>query len=196
MLQVIGRMYERISAWREGKAMTTARKLKVISIFLCLLGSAVPFHGQNAPSVPFQPAVTVDGGGLGPMSHSMAVAADGTIYVAHDILSFDGRSSVYVAISRDGGKTWSNRFIGFPQARWPRVAVAPNGEVDVVYLDGKDCIGGGTTLCSKPNPLPQAVQFVRSLDKGATFSSPLALSTPGATRVSEPDVAVDGAGKV
>jgi hypothetical protein len=178
--------------------LTAALGRALVSTTLCLLFAP----RVVAQSLPFQfpPATPVNGGAFGPQSHAVATAADGTIYVAYDLrakISPKELRTVFVARSTDGGKTWKNVAIASGATRWPRIAVARSGDVNLVYLvylDGDDCIGGGITAC-KSTPDRPVVKFVRLVD-GETIDSFASLSTPGATRVSEPDVAVGASGRV
>src|SRR5438132_386018 len=117
----------------------TRSQLLTIALMTTLLFCSLGAQSGVPPSVPFEPATAVTGGGLGPMSHAMAVAADGTIYLASDDLNFDNRRTIHLSrFSRalDNGQ-WTDRVVAIGEARWPRLAVAPNGDVYVVYLGGK-----------------------------------------------------------
>jgi hypothetical protein len=72
---------------------------------------------------------------------SLAAGADGSLYVSWTD-GRDGSEDVYIRRSQDGGRTWSEavrvnddpRDDGTAQYL-PRVAVAPSGRVDVLFLD-------------------------------------------------------------
>src|SRR5438093_7381930 len=104
-------------------ALTRGRSALAIGFAALLLLFASNFGAQ---SLPFEAPVTINAGGLGPQSHSMAVAADGRIYVAYDLRTtiFPGESrTVFVARSTDSGKTWANVSIVSGFTRFPRIAV-------------------------------------------------------------------------
>jgi hypothetical protein len=101
-------------------------------------------------------------------------------------------SQAYLVWSDDRGNTWSapQPLAGPVPATglkriWPTVSVRPSGDVDVVYLESQEVATG--TTCSVPfnptsrrtGPLNSLVDtfWVQSRDGGASFSSPLRVST-------------------
>jgi hypothetical protein len=101
-------------------------------------------------------------------------------------------SQAFIIHSDDRGKTWSTPVaLAAPvpatglKRLWPTVSVRPDGNVDVVYLDSREVATG--TPCSVPfnpttsrtGPASSLVDtfWVQSRDGGATFSTPLKVST-------------------
>lgn len=91
--------------------------------------SAYDFGGP--PRLPFMPQIAVDDSPTSPYS--------GSLYVTWPRAT-GAEADVYLAYSRDGGATWSAQIkvsddaSGRRQAM-PTVGVAPNGRVDVAWLD-------------------------------------------------------------
>lgn len=115
----------------------------------------------------------------------VAVAKDGTVYVAWldttDDDSFKGRAEIHVARSEDGGRTFTRlgpavtfrelpfrprtAFFRYWGSCFPQLAVGPGGEVYIVYA-----------ALPPDNPRDDGdVYFVRSLDRGASWSAPVRL---------------------
>lgn len=97
-------------------------------------------------------------GALANSDVSLAVARDGTIYVAS--MQFDMKAlegvHVVVGVSRDAGQTWQWKML--TKKRYddrPWVAVAPDGTAHVIWNDGS------------------GVYHTSSHDRGATWSDPL-----------------------
>lgn len=96
---------------------------------------------------------------------SLAASSDGSLYVAWA----DGRAGdddVFLARSRDGGLSWSgpvrvndNRRADGTSQYLPRVAVAPDGRVDVVFYDRRN----------DPTDIRNEVYLAYSRDGGETF---------------------------
>ncbi len=101
-------------------------------------------------------------------------------------------SQAFVIWSDDQGKTWSAPTpVGAPvpatglKRIWPTVTVRPNGDVDLVYLESQEVPTG--TPCSvafnptsfRTGPASSLVDtfWVQSRDGGATFSTPLRVSS-------------------
>lgn len=99
---------------------------------------------------------------------SLAAAGDGSLYAAWA----DGRNGdedVFLRRSEDGGRTWGgavrvndNRLEDGTEQYLPRVAVAPDGRVDVLYLDRQ--------RDPRRNIMTDAY-LATSSDRGATFES-------------------------
>lgn len=111
---------------------------------------------------------------------SLAAARDGTLYVAWA----DGRNGdedVFLRRSDDGGRTWDaavrvndNRLEDGTEQYLPRVAVAPNGRVDILYLDRR--------RDPRRNLMTDAYLSTSS-DRGATFGSERVSSSSFDSRV-------------
>ncbi|GBC72045.1 hypothetical protein HRbin02_01835 [Candidatus Calditenuaceae archaeon HR02] len=136
-----------------------------------------------------------------------AVAPDGTIYVAWlDTLDDDsarGLGEIHVAVSEDGGRSWSrpvraaifNEVSFLPRnaafrnwgSSFPQIAVGPGGEVYIVFA-GRPA----------DKPLDDGdIFFVRSLDGGATWSQPKRLNDDETDRLQFfPSIAVDPNGVI
>lgn len=129
----------------------------------------------------------------------------GTLHIVQSRYE-NGLATVEVVTSTDGGTNWGPPATVTAPGRIddPSIATGPNGEVYVTYLD--DWWGYYQCDLSSPNWYV-GVRFSRSLDGGATFSSPtliayktnnLRLNTgPGVWRgwdVTPTDVAVDKSG--
>ncbi len=89
-----------------------------------------PYESGGPPRLPFMPQIAVDAGASSPYRGSIYVTWPGS----------SGGGDVYLAYSRDGGTSWSaavkvsddssNR-----RQAMPTVSVAPNGRVDLAWLD-------------------------------------------------------------
>ncbi len=101
-------------------------------------------------------------------------AGDGNIYVLASVVPFSGPDDADVgfAKSTDGGLTWSepiwiNDEAGEGNTHWfGTMSVAPNGRIDVIWLDTRD--GGGEDF--------SALYYAYSLDQGDTWSANIKLS--------------------
>lgn len=115
---------------------------------------------------------------------------EGTLYVAWSDTR-NGDADVFVRRSEDGARTWSepvrvgdDRANPRQQQYLPQLAVAPNGRVDVLYLDQ----GNG------PDKLVTAAVLATSIDKGETWGTIAASDDAFDARVgprneqSEPDL--------
>ena len=103
-------------------------------------------------------------------------------------------SQVYLIFSDDGGQTWSAPIqLAAPvpatgvKRFWPVVNVEPGGNVDVVYQESQETttasnplcninLGGGVRRVGSANSLVNTF-WVQSTDGGATFGTPLAVSS-------------------
>ena len=111
------------------------------------------------------------------------VGSDGTVYVvwldSTDDGSMEGLGEIHAAKSTDGGRTFSspviasvfneigfrprNAFFRYWGASFPQVTIGPNDELYVVYT-------------ARPSDRPQDdgdIFFIRSFDRGTTWSRPL-----------------------
>jgi hypothetical protein len=136
----------------------------------------------------------------------VAVAPDGTVYVAWldttDDDSFKGQAEIHLARSDDGGRTFVRlgpavRFLELPfrprtaffrywGSNFPHLAVGPKGEVYLVYA-------------ARPPENPRDdgdVYFLRSLDRGQTWSRPIRLGEEAKGTQFFPTLAVDPKGGI
>lgn len=100
---------------------------------------------------------------------SLAVAPDGTVYLAWTT-GETATASIQVASSTDGGASFSNARTAVPSTTYsdaPRLAVDAAGVVHLVYAQST----GGPFASYQ-------VVYTRSTDKGGSFASPAAVSTP------------------
>lgn len=95
-----------------------------------------------------------------------AFDAAGALYVPH--FRYDGGARLEVAVSTDEGRTFEARSVGGEGAWFPALAVAPDGALHAAWNDD------GT------------LRRARSLDQGASWSPPEALTLPEETVVSSP----------
>ena len=130
---------------------------------------------------------------------SIAVAPNGSLYVAYAVGGSAETTEIRLVASYDGGLTWSPSVAVsgvHPESRFsPRAAVAPNGTVYVVWADARSGTylppGGGPALWDYD------VYMARSTDGGRTFLPEGIVGTPVAQRgQSLPDLAVDRNGTV
>jgi hypothetical protein len=136
------------------------------------------------------------------------VASDGTVYFAESSLLYGGGGNKgttptgtideHVFISRDNGATWIDKVVGQTQAGIACVAagctpdfylghsaVTADAAGKLVYVyDGATAAGG-----------KQSIHAVRSGDKGATWTAPVAVSTAG-EEATEPMIEARGNGVV
>ena len=114
---------------------------------------------------------------------SLAIAADGTLYVAWAEHA-SGHAVVKVTKSTDEGLTWSAPVtagdVRGRSAFFSSVATDPAGNVDVVF-QAMDDVAEGTP--PGPGVVFYDTYLVRSTNGGATFSRPLKISTAS----SDPD---------
>jgi len=105
-------------------------------------------------------------------------------------------TDIYLAFSDDNGATWSTPTLITPTAGdgriqfWPVVTVGPQGEINVVYYESQEVrlnpdpsviecsinIGGGLTRRSIRSSIVDTF-IARSTDHGATFQTPVKLSS-------------------
>ena len=118
---------------------------------------------------------------------SMAVAPDGTLYVAWANRTGDpasGHAVVMVTKSTNGGLTWSPPVVAGNvagrSAFFASIAVAPSGTVDVVFQALTDVATG---TAPGPGVVSYDTYLTQSTDGGATWSGPLTISTAS----SDPD---------
>lgn len=147
----------------------------------------------------FTPAVEVDAGLVPtkrflvflPEFPSLAAARDGSLYVAWA----DGRNGdedVFIRRSDDGGRTWTkpervndNRINDGTSQYLPRVAVAPDGRIDVLYLDRRR---------DTAEDVMTDAYLATSSDRGETFGSARVSSSSFDSRVGplvDPTIGVD-----
>ena len=123
-------------------------------------------------------AGAVTGKGQGPDGGESQLGIDrssGSIYLAYQATQPYGDQDIFFQRSTDGAATWSTpmRVNDDPTGNGvrqhvPRIAVAPNGRIDVVWLDHRSAYQDPVT----PTPRGEAdVYYASSSDKGATFSA-------------------------
>lgn len=98
-----------------------------------------------------------------PAFPGLAVAADGSVYVSWSS-ALDDAAEVFVRRSDDGGVNWTapvqvndSKVADGVWRYLPQIAVAPNGRVDVTYLERRDA--------------EAAALFATSTDRGRTWSN-------------------------
>jgi hypothetical protein len=153
----------------------------------------------------WSPPVTVSPAsqGVSVTGSQLAVGPDGTVYVAHvstpsrAVHERGGPAQIFLAASADGGLTFSApaavtpvfNFTHFPafyrENSNPALAVSPtNGNVYLAYTDQPSAAAGAQ------------VEFIRSTDRGKTFSSPAPINDVSTGQHFLPALAVDGSGVV
>ncbi len=114
---------------------------------------------------------------------SFTIAPNGTLHVAWSNHT-NGHSVVMVTKSTNGGLTWSTPVVAGNvtgrSAFFASVAADPNNKVNVAFL-AMDDVSAGTA--PGPGVVHYDAYLTRSTDGGATFSSPLLISTA----TSDPD---------
>ncbi|HEX3541979.1 MAG TPA: sialidase family protein, partial [Acidimicrobiales bacterium] len=113
-----------------------------------------------------------DGGGL----QQLAIdPSSGALYLVYQALEPYGDQDIYFQKSTDGAATWSNplRVNDDPtrngaNQNLPHIAVAPNGRIDVVWMDNRNGYVAPATL-SPGGELD--VYYASSTDGGASFSA-------------------------
>lgn len=87
---------------------------------------------------------------------------------------------IYLRVSRDSGKTWSDRIVvnddfALPNVQHydPNISIAPNGRLDVTWFDGRNSPTPEIDLPSGNNGGFQDVYYRSSHDGGRTFSEPV-----------------------
>ncbi|MHB1261072.1 MAG: sialidase family protein [Thermoplasmatota archaeon] len=113
--------------------------------------------------------------------HGHASFVDGTIYIGR---SYCGR--IMAGISRDGGLNWERVII----ADGPEYA--PRGEHDVSIATDLD----GTAYALWTGLNGTTVWLSSSLDKGASWSTPLNVTMPGVTAVKLPSLVAGASGRI
>jgi hypothetical protein len=145
------------------------------------MGGSVRFARSPSMRPTFSPAITVNDDGL-PVSHSfqsLAVGPDGTVYVAwldgrdkageaHAGHSMEGNSSIYLARSIDGGRTFQKNV---------RVTgnVCPCCRVTIAFVTDKVVLGWRMV---EPGDV-RDIHIATSLDKGQTWSKPTLVARDG-----------------
>jgi len=120
--------------WRDGGSIKFVRSADFGASFgsVRVAFTTSPYEQSVAPRLPFMPQLAVDDSPASPFA--------GSVYVVWPRATGVGDADAYLAYSRDGGATWSAhvRVSDDASARrqvMPTVAVAPNGRVDVAWLD-------------------------------------------------------------
>ncbi|MGH9279639.1 MAG: hypothetical protein ACRD12_16250 [Acidimicrobiales bacterium] len=96
---------------------------------------------------------------------------------------YDGDIDIYFLASADGGNTWGDRKLINDDATPrktnqydPGLAIAPNGRVDVAWLDGRNSPIAPVTGTSPTERGHQDVYYASSTDGGRTFTPNLLIS--------------------
>jgi len=128
-------------------------------------GTTVVAKGSSAPNL------------LGKFNDKTAIAADRTggacnadVYFAWSRFTGNGANNIYFVRSTDHGVTFSNPLNLTPNVKSvqdPDIAITGNGHVYVTYRQ----------FASKQQHLPDAIQYVKSVDCGRTFSTPRTILT-------------------
>lgn len=117
---------------------------------------------------------------------ALVAAPDGTLYVAWRKILDGGIRDIVMSSSTDGGLTWTAPVLVFEDG-WvqdycpdagPALAVSENGTVHVAWWTGKEGAAG--------------VKYVRSLDGGNSFSSPILSETADQSAASHVQLATSG----
>jgi len=143
--------------------------------------------------------VNDDIGGPRQLRPSLAVAANGSLYVAYTSAPvLDDGVQIRLVASHDGGITWGpsvlvNATLLFHRGD-PRVAVAPNGTVYVAWWDGR----AGPYTDTSGMPLEDTDVYVASsTDGGRVFTGAVRVNTPASERrQTSPDLVIGGDGTV
>ncbi len=104
-------------------------------------------------------------------------------------------TEVRLAISADGGKIWTDELVdhacdltqisrNYGTLASPKVLISPGGKVYMTYEFLADQNGPGTPV------VPNEIRFTRSLNDGATFSTPIVVSKDAISN-GLPQIAVD-----
>src|SRR3990172_2719660 len=142
--------------------------------------------------------VSDETGGPLQLNPSIAVALNGSLYVAYSVGATTETTEIRLVASHDGGATWSPSVavsgVAPNHRDGARVAVAPNGTVHVIWYDGR----AGTYLSTGGLLLEDfEIYIAGSSDGGRSFRSPVIVNTPSAQRrQTSPDLAVDRNGTV
>ncbi|HEV8361360.1 MAG TPA: hypothetical protein VGR28_12995 [Candidatus Thermoplasmatota archaeon] len=153
--------------WRDGGAIRFTRSLDGGATFapVRVAFSTTPYDAGGPPRFPFMPQIAVDRNPASPFA--------GRIYVTWPDAR-NGDSDVYMASSGDRGDSWTaaTRVDDFPlpQRRQvlPTVSVAPNGRVDVAWMDQR--LGASIPAQQFAQDLFHAFAS-HSVDGGATWSA-------------------------
>jgi Neuraminidase (sialidase) len=97
---------------------------------------------------------------------AVALAPDGTLYVAGRNSTGDGSSEIAVVRSDDGGRTWGEQLVvarGGHQKWMPSIAVDGDGTVGLTYYDHRNDVLGD-------DPFTTDMWFAHSRDAGRTWT--------------------------
>jgi hypothetical protein len=139
--------------------------------------STTVFNDPCAPQPPAPPITPTDCQDVSELFPSVATDDAGNVYVAYvyrDIRQPKPEYDVYVAASRDGGKTFAGHRVSADTGThyFPWIAAAGQGGVDVVYYE-TPYVETPAQL-NKPAAAPATaqwtVQFSQSLDGGTTWT--------------------------
>lgn len=128
----------------------------------------------------------------------VAVGPDGAVYVAYEVFYVGNQRQQFLTKSTDGGQTFSTPVAVTPvfnelsfnstyrKDSFSALAVAPNNANDVylVYADQQGSKAGAQ------------VEFIRSTDGGATFTSPVAINDVASGQQFMPALTVDNLGTI
>jgi hypothetical protein len=123
---------------------------------------------------------------------ALAVAPDGALYAAWRHVYSDNIRDIAMAVSRDGGRTFSEP-VRVSEDRWqlngcpddgPAIAIDRSGLVHIVWptvIDG---------------PSPQGALFYSTTRDGRTFTPRVRVPTLGSPKPAHPQIVVDDRGRV
>ncbi len=156
--------------WRDGNAIIMAASGNDGVSFGAprVAFTVLPWEAGGAPRLPFMPQVAVDDNPASPYA--------GRIYVTWPGYASFNDANVMMASSGDQGQTWTapvrvDDAIMTSTQVLPTVSVAPNGRVDIAWMDGRDT--RGVNVQGYPTFRTYAAS---SHDAGATWSANVAVS--------------------
>lgn len=123
--------------WRDGASIKFTRSVDGGGSFEPIRAAfnTIPYETGGPPRLPFMPQLAVDRNPASPFA--------GRVYVVWPDAR-EGDAAVFEASSADGGLTWTapqrvdDNLIPGRRQVMPTVSVAPNGRVDVAWLDQRD----------------------------------------------------------
>ena len=173
----------RIASERLAVAVTADGLLHIFSQSSCLWYSRVPLEEVERPQSWSSPACLADVANTWPAT---TVSTDGRINLLY---STEDATALYLISSDDSGTTWS----------WPRPVIqSASGDRGFAAPAMAEDPDGTLHVVLAEVPLPQgyppvALSYVRSTDRGITWSTPQQLAGP---HQSQPTVVADSQGRI